>query len=189
MSIVMRRGWGYGESWRCRSRFDRSRPPAPTPASTDLATAAEGIPPERILARIALELIVQAARPKRMPPRWRTPSFGREVGAVRGRLGPIRSRRALAASFSRDAAIAATTPPTPTATGAPASGASARALGLDAPGPVRVAYAIRWLELGDGRERASWEAWLQGAEAGLASPIAVAAGGPPKAQRIGDSNR
>ena len=132
-------------------------------------------------------MIVQAARPKRMPPRWRTPSFAREVGAVRGQLGPIRSRPALAASFSRDAAIAATTPPA--IANATASSASARALGLDAPGPVRVAYAIRWLELGDGRERASWQAWLQGAEAGTSSPGAVAAAEATEAQRIGESTR
>ena len=124
-----------------------------------------------------------------MPPRWRTPSFGRELGSVRAQLRPIRSRRALAASFSRDAAIAATTPPEPIDTTAVTS--SARSLGLDAPGPVRVAYAIRWLELGDGRERAPWEAWLQGAEAGFAAAIAVVDDETVEAepQRIGDSTR
>jgi hypothetical protein len=28
------------------------------------------------------------------------------------------------------------------------------------PGPVRVAYAIRWLELGDERLRPSWDTWI-----------------------------
>jgi len=143
------------------------------------------VAPERVLARIALELIVGAARPKQMPARWRTPSFGREVAAVRAQLGPIRSRSALTASFSRDAAIAATTPPA--VPRQPSPTAAIRPLGLDAPGPVRVAYAIRWLELGDGRERASWEGWLQGAESGLASPRQVAPEIADELQRIGDS--
>jgi hypothetical protein len=153
-----------------------------------LATNAPAVvAPERILARIALELIVQAARPKQMPARWRTPSFGRELAAVRAQLGPVRSRSALAASFSRDAAIAATTPPT--VPSQPSSTIAIRPLGLDAPGPVRVAYAIRWLELGDGRERASWEGWLQGAESGLTSPRPGAPEFADGLQRIGDRTK
>ena len=40
--------------------------------------------------------------------------------------------------------------------------ATATPLSIDPPeppGPVRVAYAIRWLELGDNRIRPSWEDW------------------------------
>jgi len=81
-----------------------------------------------------------------LPRRWSTVAFAREVAAVRAQLAPIRSRKALAESFGREAAVAATlTPPT-----------------IDPPeppGPVRVAYAIRWLELGDDRLRPSWTEW------------------------------
>jgi hypothetical protein len=81
-----------------------------------------------------------------LPRRWSTHAFAREVAAVRAQLGPIRSRENLADSFSREAAVGATlTPPT-----------------IDPsqpPGPVRVAYAIRWLELGDDRLRPGWAEW------------------------------
>jgi hypothetical protein len=68
--------------------------------------------------------------------------FGREVDLVRLHLAPIRSRPGLAASFGREAFHAE----------APGDRADA--------GPVTAAYAIRWLELGDGIARGSWEAWL-----------------------------
>jgi hypothetical protein len=64
---------------------------------------------------------------------------------VRGQLAPIRSRDALAESFRREAAVAATATTAPSTT--------------EPPGPVRVAYAIRWLELGDDRNRPRWEDW------------------------------
>ena len=70
------------------------------------------------------------------PARWRTPSFGRKVAEVVAHLGPIRSRRMLAASYAREARHGAT------------------GLRLDperalATSPVEVAYALRWLELDD----------------------------------------
>ena len=60
----------------------------------------------------------------------------REVALIRAHLAPIRSRAGLAAALG---AVTATT-------------ASERE-----PGAVRVAYALRWLELGSGRAWAS--AW------------------------------
>jgi hypothetical protein len=57
------------------------------------------------------------------------PAFAREVDRYRAQLVPIRSRRALAASFGREASMT--------------------------PG-LRAAYAVRWLELGDGVARAGW---------------------------------
>jgi hypothetical protein len=74
-----------------------------------------------------------------VPAEWFAPAFVREVGLVRAHLAPIRSRSVLESSFSREAfhgfaAVDADEPP----------------------GPIRVAYAIRWLELGDGRPRPAW---------------------------------
>jgi hypothetical protein len=71
-----------------------------------------------------------------------TGPFGREVELVRRHLAPIRSRVVLAASFGREAFhVDSAGPP-------------------EVAGPVTVAYAIRWLELGDGQERPRWDAWL-----------------------------
>ncbi len=72
---------------------------------------------------------------------WGEPAFAREVDLIRSQLAPIRSRRGLAASFEREAfqsrAFDASREP-----------ARLRAL--------RVAYALRWLELGDGVLRRGW---------------------------------
>jgi len=100
----------------------------------------------RDLARIALDVVVRSLDPASIPPRWSTRAFGREVALVRAQLAPILSRKALAESFRREAAVAATA--TPSTVDRP-----------EPPGPVRVAYAIRWLELGDDRIRPNWEDW------------------------------
>ena len=63
----------------------------------------------------------------------------REVGLVRAHLAPIRSRAGLAASFSREAFHAVPADEVGEATGA-----------------VRVAYALRWLELRSGHAWPSW---------------------------------
>ncbi len=76
--------------------------------------------------------------------RWAVPVFGREVDLVRLHLAPIRSRVGLAASFGREAF----------------HGDSMSDAGEADAGPVTAAYAIRWLELGDGIARGPWEAWL-----------------------------
>ena len=73
-------------------------------------------------------------------PIWIETSFARQVDAVRRQLRPIRTRRALAASFEREAF-------------------HVRRSALEAApalGPVRVAYAVRWMELGDGEPRPAW---------------------------------
>jgi hypothetical protein len=66
---------------------------------------------------------------------------------------PVRTRAALASSFGREAFNVAVD-----------DDWRAHAVGsLDASrpiGPVLVAYAIRWLELGDGRRRAGFREWL-----------------------------
>jgi hypothetical protein len=75
--------------------------------------------------------------------------FVREVALVRAHLAPIRSRAALVASLAREAFQATGTVPP-----------------LDeAPGAVRVAYAMRWMELGDGVGRPDWREWVAGTDA------------------------
>jgi hypothetical protein len=135
MTIVARRGRIIAESRRRPRGFDRvAAPDARSEAGRDLA-------------RIALDIVVRAIDPATLPRRWSTSAFAREVATVRAQLAPIQSRRGLAESFGREAAIAATTTP-------------ATIVLPEPPGPVRVAYAIRWLELGDERIRPSWDAWI-----------------------------
>ena len=87
----------------------------------------------------ALRLRRQLADPAALPPAWSERAFVREVALVRAHLAPIRSRAGLAASFSREAFHVAPVDDVGEATGA-----------------VRVAYALRWLELGSGRAWPSW---------------------------------
>jgi len=142
MTIVARRGRIIAASRRRPLGFNRLAPPD----ARDVAG--------RDLARIALDVVVRAIDPVTLPRRWSTPAFAREVAEVRAQLAPIQSRRSLAESFGREAAVAATTTPVTIAPPEP-------------PGPVRVAYAIRWLELGDERMRPSWDAWI-----GLSADVA-----------------
>ena len=98
--------------------------------------------PARTLALVALATLRRARRADGRPARWAAPVFAREVDLVRLHLAPIRSRLGLAASFGREAFHAD--------------------IAADGPndGPVTAAYAIRWLELGDGIGRGPWAAWL-----------------------------
>jgi hypothetical protein len=105
--------------------------PNPRPAVT----------PMRALTVVALATLRRARHPDRRPVRWLAPVFAREVDLVRLHLAPIRSRLGLAASFGREAFHADI-----------ADGESEA--------PVTAAYAIRWLELGDGLARPPWEVWL-----------------------------
>jgi hypothetical protein len=135
VTVITRRGRVVAERRRRPLGFDRILPADPrTDAQHDLA-------------RIALDVVVRAVDPASLPSRWSTHAFAREVAEVRAQLAPIQSRRSLAESFAREAAVCATK--TRSATDPPSP-----------PGPVRVAYAIRWLELGDDRLRPSWESWI-----------------------------
>jgi len=93
--------------------------------------------PTRALAAEARWLAPHLEASRRSPAAWSDPAFVREVALVRAHLAPIRSQAGLAASYGREA-FQSSVPP-----------------GKE-PGPVRVAYAIRWLELGDGRARPQW---------------------------------
>lgn len=101
--------------------------PAPVPA------------PSRALALDALRLIRGIRDPARRPARWAESDFGREIEMVRRHLAPVRSRRSLAASFGREAFHLRLT-------------VSER----DDPSPIRLAYALRWMELGDGVIAPTW---------------------------------
>ena len=146
MPIVVRRGRPVAEPRSRLLRFDR-------PSTVDAAATAIGAhpthPDERHeLARVALDLVVRTAQPVDAPARWLTPAFAAEVDRTRAQLAPIRTREALIASFRREASVSATR-------GDPRDGRPA--------GPVRIAYAIRWLELGDERGRPPWASILAGA--------------------------
>ena len=95
--------------------------------------------PSRALALDALRLLRRLRDPDRRPERWSEPSFGREIELIRTHLAPLRSRKALAASYGREAFHI-----------------TLDLTARDDPGAVRVAYALRWLELGDGVTGPSW---------------------------------
>lgn len=107
------------------------RAPAPVPA------------PARALALDALQVIRALRDPDRRPARWAQPSFGQQVELVRRHLAPVRTRQSLAASFGREAFHIV-----PTATE------------VDDPSPIRLAYALRWMELRDGATGPSWMSLL-----------------------------
>lgn len=128
------------------------RPPGPDPAlvarSGDHASIGSHGPPEdllppgdvsastpaplphRALALDALRVLRGLGdRPRGDAGSWEEPAFAREVELVRSHLAPIRSRYGLTSSFGREASFTR---------------------------PLRVAYALRWLELGDGVARPRW---------------------------------
>jgi hypothetical protein len=105
--------------------------PAPVPA------------PARALALDAMRVSRALRDPARRPARWAQPSFCAQVELVRRHLAPVQSRRSLAASFGREAFQVAPT--------------SAE---RDDPNPIRLAYALRWLELGSGTAGPSWTTLL-----------------------------
>ena len=146
MSIVVRRGRVLAEPRSRLLRFER--PATAGVAAGPIGSLPEAGDPQHDLARLALDLVLRTSEPLRLPERWTRTTFGREVDRTRAQLAPIATRSALAASFSREASIAVTRdlPLTP----------------ADPPGPVRVAYAIRWLELGDGRPRPEWATITRG---------------------------
>ena len=103
--------------------------------------------PHRMLALDAL-MVTRTLRdhPRDADP-WGEPAFAREVDLIRSQLMPIRSRRGLAASFQREAFQSQEL-------AGPREPATMRA--------VRVAYALRWLELGDGVLRWGWTGLVTG---------------------------
>jgi hypothetical protein len=115
-------------------------PPEDLLPSGGVPISAPASAPHRALALDALRIVrVLRDRPL-LAGSWGEPAFARQVEAVRRQLAPIRDRRGLAASYGREAFRmwdARERRPSP----------------LDA---IPVAYAVRWLELGDGVARPGW---------------------------------
>jgi hypothetical protein len=105
-------------------------PPGGVPVAVSAPT------PQRALALDALRVLRHLRDHPRDAGSWGEPAFAREVDLVRRHLAPIASRRALSSSYAREAFQG------------PGAAPEAR--------PGRVAYAVRWLELGDGRSRPGW---------------------------------
>jgi hypothetical protein len=141
-------------------RRTRHRPGGgPAIAGRPLAPPAfEPDSPSRVLAITALSAIRHSRRPADRPGAWSLPGFAREVELVRLHLRPVHSRQILAASFGREAFHAG--PSTATTAG----------------GAVAVAYALRWLELGDRIDRPAFEIWLAESATG---PVRLPADGDP----------
>ncbi|HYH93047.1 MAG TPA: hypothetical protein VD763_07795 [Candidatus Saccharimonadales bacterium] len=110
---------------------------APSPMPAVVTTT------QRALASDALRVARRLACPDRRPTGWDDERVARDVELIRRHLAPFRTRRALAASFGREAFHVR-----------PASADDRDA------GPVRLAYAVRWLELGDGVMRPPWSVLL-----------------------------
>ena len=106
------------------------------------ATVAEdGLDVTRALALDALRLGRLLRDRSRWPAGWSQPAFGAEVERHRRRLSRIRTRDGLTTAYARDVFRAAPGPRHPSADGA-----------------LRVAYALRWLELFDDATAPSWPA-------------------------------
>ncbi len=170
MSIVARRGRVVTEPRPRLLRYDR-----PLPVAVAAGTIGSSTPspdpfdpddPRHELARLALDIVVRTSEPLSVPRAWTTGPFCREVDRTRAQLAPLQTRVALATSFSREASVAVTRSARADGHGAPSS-----------PGPVRVAYAVRWLELGDDRRRPAWISIVNGAIADVVGAT----------QRIGES--
>lgn len=110
-------------------------PPPPVPA------------PTRALVLDAIRLTRALRDPARRPARWSHPAFGREVEMIRRHLSPVHSRRGLAASYGREAFHILPT-----------------IMERNDPGPIRLAYALRWLELRDGVAGPTWTAMIGDAD-------------------------
>jgi hypothetical protein len=104
--------------------------------------------PDRALALDAIRLLPRLVDRRARPIRWSSPTFAREVEAIRSQLIYVRSRVALAAAYDREAAHLA----------AVATGTDTDV--MDDPGALRIAYALRWLELGDGFVGPTWPAMM-----------------------------
>ena len=121
------------------------RPPleALLPSSGTLALAPAPAP-HRALALDALRLRRGLRDTARRPSGWGEAGFAREVELIRRHLAPLRNRRSLTASFGREAFQTLEL-----------DGSRPRPLG-----PIRAAYAIRWLELGSGAGLPAWSSLL-----------------------------
>jgi hypothetical protein len=112
--------------------------------SSGLPVRAPAPAPRRALALDALRLKRGLRDNRRRPAGWGDAAFARQVELVRCHLAPLRNRRSLTASFGREAFQTLDV-------------ARSRPAML---GPIRAAYAIRWLELGTGASLPAWSSLL-----------------------------
>ena len=124
----------------------RYAPPMDLLPSGGVPAAVSAPTPQRVLALDALRVLRHLRDHPRDAGSWGEPAFAREVDLIRRHLAPIASRRALSSSYAREAFRVRG-----------AAGADGTA---DRPG--QVAYAVRWLELGDGRSRPGWSELVTG---------------------------
>ena len=103
----------------------------------------EGLDAARALALDGLRIGRLLPDSSRWPRRWRQPAFGVEVERIRRRLARIHARETLVSSYRREVFEYAVP-------------RSYRAAGS----ALRVAYALRWLELQDGATGPSWPAMI-----------------------------
>jgi hypothetical protein len=139
--------------------FDRRPHGGPSGALLRPDGPAEPHPPvdaRRILALDAVRIVGRLRTTAPGPDVWTTARFGREVEYVRAHLRPIRTRQSLVGSFGREAFHV----PVLREAGVGAE------RGLES--AVRVAYALRWLELGDGNAHPSWPDLMKAGTAVLA---------------------
>jgi hypothetical protein len=116
-------------------------PPEDLLPSGGVPISAPAPAPHRALALDALRIVRMLRDHPLAAGPWGEPVFARQVEAVRRQLAPIRDRRGLAASYGREAFRMRD------------ARERHRPSLVDA---IPVAYAVRWLELGDGVARAGW---------------------------------
>ena len=98
---------------------------------------------ERLMEHAVL-LHMWLEMPTRVPARWRSATFARNVDLVRAHLRPILTHEALALSYGREHFHVAAIGPPP------------RAPQLISRDATEVAYAVRWLELDRGAALGPW---------------------------------
>ena len=113
------------------------------PTAVDLVPSRAPVDPVALLVADARTLLL-AAEDDAVSVRWQDERFAGQVDAVRRHLAPIEDPELIAASFTREAFHG------PRLARVPAVAAS----------PVRVAYAIRWMELQVGLALPGFRCWF-----------------------------
>ena len=125
----------------------RRPPPGVLLPSGGAARAVPASAPHRALALDALAVLRILRDHPCDAGAWGEPAFAREVEAIRHQLDPIRNRHTLTDSYSREAFRSG-----------PKDGSVQPSIRRS----TAVAYAIRWLELGDGVQRPPWTSLVAG---------------------------
>lgn len=116
------------------------------------ASSDRSIQGERLLEHAVL-LHMWLEKPARVPERWRSSTFARNVDLVRAHLKPIQTHDMLCLSYGREHFHIVAVGPPPRAP---------QVISSDA---TEVAYAVRWLELDRGTDLGAWRSIVDGAGA------------------------